>query len=386
MNRCLWAGGIVTAGILGLLPVTGHAQSIVPYGFVRFDGIFDDSRMNSVQSASWVQSETDDAENDKELSLHPRLSRFGFDIQPVEVDEGVTASGKIEIDFQAGGSSESRPALRMRHAYAQFAMQSGVELLIGQNWELISPLMPSANSDALMWNAGNAGDRRPQIRLTFRPKVSGDSKIRLAGALGMPNAINNQDADGNGQLDGLDAAVPIVQLLAEVSTPKVTLGGWFHYGVDKLNTKSGDEEVNSMLVGGHVKAALSEKVSVQGEAFFGQHASDVRAGIGQSLVPDPDDPSVPMELATVGGWAEVGIQATKAYKVVLGASMDKPNEDDLDGLSEARTSNMTAFFVNQWKMWNRTTFGVDYVFWKTEYKSGNDGAANRLNGYMVFTF
>ncbi len=394
-SRAMNRSAILLAGLavgLGGMSIASTADASVfsPYGFVRFDVIFDDSAMNSVQSPQWVSSETDSDENDKELSMHPRLTRFGANINPVEVGDGYTASGKIEADFQNGGR-ESRQTPRMRHGYAELKSSAGWELLAGQTWDLISPLWPSANNDAMMWNTGNLGDRRPQVRFTYR-SGSDDMKTRFAAALGQPNAINSQDADGNGHPDGVDKALPTVQGLAEVKTSAATVGAWVHFAVDQLNMTTKDaepmtEDITAFVVGGHFKVPLGEKAFVQGEGHFGENATDLRGGIGQGLAPDPDDASAPpIAVSTVGGWAELGMQATPSYKIVVGGALEKPNEDDLDALAEARTQNMAIYLVQHFTPLEKIKFAFEYLFWTTEYKSGNDGSANRIDAHMTFSF
>jgi hypothetical protein len=105
-------------------------------------------------------------------------------------------SGRLEIDFQNGGSN-SRAIPRYRHAFLQ--MNWGVHsLLAGQTWDVISPLFPTVNADTLMWNVRNMGDRRPQLRYSYEPKTG----LNARGAIGLTGAIDNLDADNNGVPDG----------------------------------------------------------------------------------------------------------------------------------------------------------------------------------------
>ena len=141
-------------------PEPGSAGEIAPYGFVRFDAVFDDSRLSHHQYPNWVKSEPPGAENNDNLTIYPRLTRVGARFSPAEVGEGSEISGVIEADFQNGGS-ESRQILRLRKAY--FNLKKGDwHFLAGQTWDLISPLFPAANNDGMMWNTGNLGDRHPQ--------------------------------------------------------------------------------------------------------------------------------------------------------------------------------------------------------------------------------
>jgi hypothetical protein len=352
--------------------------ALTPYGFIRLDAIYDDSRMNHIQSAMWVESETDANRNDRELSLHPRLTRVGLRLEPVDVDGGTLASGVVEIDFQNGGR-ESRQIPRMRHGYAQLAF-GGCEVLAGQTWDLVSPLFPSANNDVLMWNAGNTGDRRPQARLTLHPS-GGAVKSRVAVAAGMPNAVNDQDLDANGQLDGLDAAFPVLQALAEVEGSRITLGVWGLYAQDRVRM-AGElpRYYQGALVGGHFKVAPTSAVTLLGEVFWARNGTDFRAGIGNGINLTEQE-----EVETRGGWVELGVKPCSTYFVAAGVTIDAPHVA-LPSTPGTREQNGAFYLVQQLKPLDRVTLGLEVLRWRTLYVLAEDGDANRVNGYLSLSF
>ncbi len=368
---------IAAVAALGASPArAAEGPKLTPYGFIRLDAIFDDSRMFNPQYPFWVLSEPASERNDKELDIHPRLTRLGMKLAPYDVGNGVNATGAVEVDFQNGGK-ESREIIRMRHAYVQFA-RGAWELLAGQTWDLVSPLYPAADSDGLMWNAGNTGDRRPQARFTLHPS-GGASRIALM--VGMPNAVNNQDLDGNGQLDGLDAAVPAVQALAEARGSRVLGGVWGHVAVDRVAVNGRERNFTGALVGGHLRAEASKRLAVQGEAYWGQNADDVRAGIGQGINLAAGDGQV---VRTVGGWAEVTVKASDRYQVTLGATVDNPDRHDLP--AGGRKLNQATYLVQHFRPWDRTTFGLEYLHWITRYLDAPDGVANRIDAFASYSF
>ena len=118
------------------------------YGWLRLDAIYDDSRPNNTQVIGFVRSEDPAAieafranpnafggvnpetfaskHNEDDFTMHPRLTRFGLDFDgPVVAALGDSkVTGKVEIDFYNNalvGQSESREAIRMRHAYLKLA-------------------------------------------------------------------------------------------------------------------------------------------------------------------------------------------------------------------------------------------------------------------------
>src|SRR5262245_20420918 len=178
------------------------------YGFLRADAIFDDSRPNNTQTIAFILSEDPSApasfgapNNSEDLTIHPRLTRFGFDLDGPTVSGigGPKVTGKVEIDFYNNGlqgQSESREAIRMRHAYLKLTWGQWC-FLGGQTWDVISPIWPIVNADLVMWGAGNLGDRRPQFRLERVPKP-GEGGLILQGECGLTGADDNADLDAPG--------------------------------------------------------------------------------------------------------------------------------------------------------------------------------------------
>lgn len=361
-----------------LLTHTAFAQDtpkFQPYGFVRLDVIFDDSRLSHPQFPSYVQSEI--TGSDGSMTIHPRLTRLGVKIAKQEISSSISASGQIEIDFQNGGR-ESRQTPRMRHSFATLHFENA-DLLFGQTWDLISPLYPAPNSDGLMWNAGNMGDRRPQLRATIRPN---GGNFKLAGALAMPNAVDGKDLDGNGSLaglDGADAAIPMFQGLAEITMNGLRVGLWGHWGKEKTATAVGGKTAfDTYSLGGHFRLPIG-KAWLQGEAFMGQNLSDVRGGIGQSVNPDTGQ-----EIESKGGWAELGVKATDTVSLIVGGTMDDPKDGHIR--RGGRTLNYSLYGVYKYRPVNAVQIAAEYLYWKTEYNTWPEGKANRINLHATLYF
>ena len=201
------------------------------YGFVRHDVIVDKTPPDSAQSPLFILSEPNGVPSRHAYTMHPRLTRLGVNMTgpALEPVGGAQIAGKLEIDFQNGGR-DSRAIPRYRHAYMTLTWTTA-SLLLGQTWDLISPLFPSVNGDTLMWNAGNLGDRRPQLRATLQRRVAG-GHWSLAGAAGLTGAVDQQDLDGDGLRDGEAASVPTLQTRVGLTYPtgsrQLTLGAWAH--------------------------------------------------------------------------------------------------------------------------------------------------------------
>ena len=178
MRQAFWTG-ILAAGLAASLGAEASADDkpekpkVDFYGFLRFDVLYDDSRPNNTQTISSILSEDKTApasigaggKNRPDLTMHARLTRLGVNLDggmlPDLADAKLT--GKVEIDFYNNGltgQTESRAAIRMRHAYMKLE-KDDLSFLAGQTSDVISPLWPAVNADMVMWGAGNLGDRRP---------------------------------------------------------------------------------------------------------------------------------------------------------------------------------------------------------------------------------
>jgi hypothetical protein len=377
---------------IALAPMLALAQDpkLEPYGFIRLDAIYDDSPMSHDQFPGWILQETPGVdENDGRMTIHPRLTRLGGRIKAVELDEKTSGGATVEIDFQNGGS-ESRQTPRIRHAF--FEIERGqVSFLVGQTWDLFSPLFPAVNNDGLMWNAGNLGDRRPQARVALRPPNGRGGRLELAAGVAMPGAIDNTDLDGNGVMDGLDAAAPMVEGRLGLQQPmgkgRLTAGISGHWATKQFGDSisaalSAGEEVTSWSAGIDLSVPLGEKVALEAEAWTGENLADVRGGIGQSLNTATGD-----LISSSGGWANLSFQVSPKVALVAGGSLDNPKDEDLSVGS--RTLNQTIFGVVKYKPWSRVQLALEYINWKTEYQAAEgaddgEGTANRIDAHATF--
>ena len=213
----------------------------------------------------------------------------------------------------------------------------------------------------------------------------------------MTNAVEQQDLDGDGRLDGMDAARPMVQGLVELKgkywtqEKALTIGAWGHYAservddVDDLAPPPGSFDydelrmLKSWSIGGHLVVPLTEKIWIRGEAFYGQNLADLRGGIGQSINTLTGD-----EIKSVGGWGELGAQPLTWLGVFAGAAIDDPLDRQVaDG---QRSRNMTAFGVLRFRPWKPLQIGLEYIYWVTEYEGFGRGDANRVNLWTAVHF
>lgn len=364
-------------------PVTAASRGQIGfYGFLRLDTIVDSAQTNNSQTPFFVQSPSNAnvaGRHNSTFSLHPRLTRLGWNFAaPPDLIKGMKVGGKFEMDWQNGQglTSESRPLPRIRHAFLQLQRASST-WLFGQTWDLISPLFPSPNDDTLQWNAGNLGDRRPQIRFTHEPAAS---PFSIALALGLTGAVDAKDLDANGIRDGEDSAVPHVQMRLGWKEKSTEVGLWGHYAWEALTKAvAGRREFKSYSIGTDLLYRPGPRWDLRGELWLGSNLSDFRGGIGQGI-----NTAMGAEIRSHGGWLEVGYQPRSNYRVAVGYTEDNPLDKDVP--SGGRQKNYSIFLHNRWRLSENVEVGANYLYWLTRWKGLAQGIDHRFNAFVQRNF
>jgi hypothetical protein len=356
------------------------------YGSLRLDLDVDSQSPNNAQIPFWITSSGSSPSNGaSNFSMHPRLTRLGFDYTGARiaaVDNG-KLSGKLELDFLNGGS-ESRQIIRIRQAY--FKLNWGqASFLGGQTWDVYSPLFPTVNGEAVMWNAGNLGDRRPMVRFAYEPK-SGRGQWSFVSGAGLTGAVDPQDLDCNGLRDGEVSGRPDLQGRVGYTRPlwvadqPAALGVSGFYGwLNTIPPLAGRTAFTSQAINIDGSLPLTGRMSLRGEGWFGRNLSDLRGGIGQGV-----NTTSGLEIRSRGGWAELHFKLSKYLSVYPGLSIDDPVDRDL--ASGGRVRNRAFFLGNRISPSEQFVVGVDYYRWRTDYKGLPAGIDNRFNIFFQYGF
>ena len=242
---------------------------------------------------------------------------------------------------------------------------------------MISPLFPAANADTMMWNAGNTGDRRPQLRFTGVPT----DKTRFAFAIAQTGAVDGKDLDDDGTADGVAAGVPMLQWLIE---HRMRMGGkhplriglWGHLGSEELGDGT---DYSTASVGAHLFLPLPGDVALLGEIYRGHNLSDIRGGIDQGI-----NLATGEEIDSTGGWVEAVVVPNPRHMIAAGGTFDNPDHEDVaDG---GREKNYTFYLVHRYRPVQTIQLGFEYIRWFTGYKHAPDGTANRFDLHMAVMF
>jgi hypothetical protein len=356
------------------------------YGFLRLDLDFDSQRPNNAQTPLFITSPDVNAGGIERgnFSMHPRLTRFGVDYTGGTIEKlgDAKLSGKLETDFENGGP-ESRQIIRIRHAYARLDWQA-FSLLAGQTWDVVSPLFPTVNNDTLQWNAGNVGDRRPQLRAAYEPNAGG-GKLSLIGGIGLTGAIDALDLDNNGFRDGEESRLPNYQGRIGYSHSigkdrSASFGVSGFYGFLKPGRAiAGRTDFHSQLLNVDFTLPLASRFALRGEGWWGRNLSDVRGGAGQGI-----NAANGREIRGRGGWSEVNIQVSRYLTINPGFSTDDPVDADLP--NGGRTRNQSFYVANRITPGKNFQIGADYLHWLTNFKGFRRGVDHRVNLFLQYTF
>jgi hypothetical protein len=236
-----------------------------------------------------------------------------------------------------------------------------------------------------MWNAGNLGDRRPQLIFSYEPTFE-QGQLSFTGGIGLTGAVDALDLDSNGFRDGEESARPHVQLRlgaahnSWVKGQRVSFGVWGHRGFERTSRPiAGRTEFRSQSLGLDYTVPLHERISVRGEAWFGRNLSDVRGGIGQGI-----NTATGTAVGSRGGWIEASIRAGPIFTIHPGFSIDDPRDEDIP--PQGRTRNRAVWFANRFALGGGFLIGADYLRWITDYKGLQRGADHRFNLFLQYSF
>ena len=355
-----------------------------PYGYVKLDAVYDDSRTNYGNYVFFIENQGED----NEFNMTAKQTRIGLNILAPDIYDW-KARGRIEVDFYGAAGHENKAEPLLRHAFLE-SEKEDFTLLAGQTSDLISPLFPNTLNYTVGWAAGNIGYRRPQLRATHRHSFKENSAFISALAIARTTGTTNEDLDKDGQNDGEEAGLPTVQarfaLTTELLTDKLTTFGLSgHYGEEKIDwgliepyTGDRDRE-ESWSVNGDFDIPLSDRFSVKGEVFVGCNLDDYLGGILQGVNRNTRD-----SIKTRGGWTQVSYRHSNKWQYKAGLGIDDPENDDLNDGNKSRNSfyygNVTYNLIPP------VTMGLEYSYWETEYLTQRSGTDNRIQYSIIYNW
>ena len=352
---------------------------ITPYGAFWADMIYNSQRTFTSAYTLFVFPE--ETQGEPTFTIDVRRTRLGLLVNgpPIAQLGSAESGGKVEIDFHGDFVTENRAAILLREAYWD-AKNENFRLLVGQTWDVVSPLYPDTLSYAYGYLAGNIGFRRAQFRAERYVELSEFAQWTLQGSLNQ-DIINDFATEPGVRREA--SSWPVIEARTALSlgprdgdqTP-ATLGFSGHIGETgfdfltegppPLNLPPEDDarfRTWSFNVDLHVP--LTSRSGVRGEFFTGANLSAYLGGVGQGVCP-----CLRVPIRASGGWGELWYHWTPRLRSHVGYGIDDPNEND----RQFGISSNQFFFTNIVVDVNsRLTTGFEVTYFQTLYAETRTG-------------
>lgn len=349
--------------------------SVTPYGAFWGDMIYASSRVSPGAFTLFVFSREIDGEDS--FVIDARRSRFGVNVQGPEFGSDTASHGQLEVDFHGNFVTENRASVQLRHAYWELTGLT-FRLLVGQTWDVISPLVPGTLDAGFGYFGGNIGFRRTQFRAERFVELA-DSTLLLQGSLNQ-DIVADFPNDPGVVREPVDW--PVLQARVALATgarddPFAATVGFsghlgetgFHFetaGPPPLNLPpQNDVRFPTWSLNLDARLPLTERCGVQGELFTGANLSAFVGGIGQGVCP-----CLRVPIRSRGGWCDVWYDWTPRLHSHVGFGLDDPiDRDSLIG----RTYNHFLFANLSYDVTDRLLTGLEVAWWKTLYHDTRGG-------------
>ena len=344
---------------------------IVPYGIFWSDMIYASSRQFPRRFILFIESEETQGEDAFEVEM--RYTRVGMRLTGPRVNMlgGLTSGGQVEVDFLGGFVTENQPDTRLRHAYWE-AKNDDYRFLVGQYWDLTSPLLPNTINFSVNWAAGNIGFRRAQFRVERYLDVSDNFRLTLQAAAASEVIQDFRTADDIGRES---PNWPMIQArtamtVGDRDSRPVTLGFSGHIGETGFDFESGhpanpalgpedDARFRTWSFNVDFTVPVTHRLGVHGEFFTGANLSPLLGGILQGVCP-----CLRVPIRSTGGWAEIWYDVNPCVHFHVGFGIDDPVRSDI---VVGRSYNRVVYTNVLLDVTKRLVTGLEVSSWKTNY-------------------
>ena len=327
----LVAGMILSAGVAKAdLSVVKSKFDVTFYGYIKAEAAYNSAR---AYGENWIVFAYPDKEpyiKENTLVFTMRQTRFGFNIAAPGPTETSKVLGNIEIDlYGAATQQENKVALHLRRAFVMLKYPKW-SILAGNEWMLISPLLPHVSNYPAQQGLGNLGYRMPQFRFTYgdvwRAAISVGEKLEDDTTMGSFSA-------------GSKSAVPDTQLQLGYwgkNNLQVILSG--HYAEEKYfepNAGNPDDYHNFTVPSYSYNLSLNipfgKKLALDGEFYYGANLDGWYCGDVFQMGVGIDDDGDKVPVRDIGGWIELMVKPVNKWTVYVGYGEDNPKDSDIAG-------------------------------------------------------
>jgi hypothetical protein len=363
--------------------------TIVPYGIIWGDMSYDSQRSKIGDYALWIESQ-DTHHDEPDFNVDAKSTRIGLDFigpsSPFFCDAKI--SGKVEVDFQGQFVTRNKPGLLLRHAYVE-AKDKDFRLLVGQTWDVISPLgIPTLNYTAGS-AVGNLAYRRAQFRAERYLDISDTFMLTLQSSVN-GNVVTDFVSDPATTTSADPGPYPDFQsrmafTLGERScpdTPPAVLGVGGHYGIQSFDFRTIPTDlgvdVPTYSLAADFVVPVAQQWGVQGEFFTGSNLSNYMGGILQGI-----DRVTHKGIHATGGWIDLYVNWLPNLHTHSGFAIDDPLDKDM---TSGRTRNQMLFNNVIWDANKHLQLGFEVDVWETDYMALSSGEGVRLEFATKYNF
>ncbi|MDR1494170.1 MAG: hypothetical protein LBT05_15825 [Planctomycetaceae bacterium] len=361
------------------------AFTITPYGYINVSSSYETSRTANGDFALYSLSPDLDGGGHSGFHVDPKSSRIGVKIDGPSRNwycQPVKTSALFEVDFQnySYGSPRNRGALMLRRAFIDFK-RDDVRLLIGQEWEVVSPLAPESINYVPGSYTGNLGYRRAQIRLERERQWDSDVSTiwQIAVCDNVPidylTSAYGKANSGWPLFQGRYAVTFGRNPYADCQQYTVGLSGMlgeqtYDYGSPGLNKRRHEIWAANL----DLTIPLTKRFRFTSEFYTGTNVSSSLAAIGQGI--DLFTPGVskldPRTADVTGGWLNLNFKATQKFQMNAGYCFEKM--DDILGTAligndtySARDKNQMLFMNGIYNWTDNFLTGLEASQWRTDW-------------------
>jgi hypothetical protein len=362
--------------------------TITPYGWIWGNSVYSSQRTSPGSYTLFVTSPSVDKDN--EFIVDARNTRLGFDVGGPQIPlfGDAQCGGKVEIDFQNSVlSTENKATILLRHCYAEMKNED-YRFLVGQTWDVVSPLNPGMLMYSVGWDGGNIGYRRAQFRGERYLNFSDVSMVTVQASINQ-QVFEDSTTDKPIVVGGQPSNWPVCE--GRVGWTIGERGKDCRPIVVGMSGHIGNEEYDSAIFGKNnfrrtwsgnldARVPLTDYFGVQGECFVGENLGAFLGGIGQGI-----DPVTGSTIRSVGGWVEVWYDWTCRLHSHVGYSVDDPNNNDLHLASE-KTYNQFYYANLIYDLSKNCLIGMEVSSWKTLYVDLDPGDSIRSEFVLKYGF
>ena len=347
---------------------------IVPYGALWADMIYATERTTPGSYTIYVPSREVEGEN--AFIIDARRSRFGLNIDGPRIPffHNAKSSANVEIDFQSPltDATENKPTVQLRHAWWD-VKNDDYRILIGQYWDVISPLYTDTLNYSVGWVGGNIGYRRTQFR--FERYFYPDPRVMLTTQFALAQNIVTDFATTPG-VKRESGGWPIIQGRAAATLGDRKYGRPVEFGLSGHIGETGfdflaaapperdDQRFRTWSANVDMRVPLTDRLSVKGELFMGENLSAFVGGIGQGICP-----GYRSTVRSRGGWFDMTYKLTDRWRVVAGYGLDDPIDRDIE---YGRTYNNIILANTSYDITKSLVTGFEITSWRTLYQDLRD--------------